>query len=346
MNERLSQKDQGGMSLSSLKVCIIGSTGHWDYVLQGLNELKGLELAGVAPGSEGEKMESLLMRTEGHYPALYTDYHKMLDSIKPDIVAVACYFSDHAEITTQLLKRGIHVFVEKPLATKLEDLEKLKMVYETEKLHLAAILELRYAPWFSAAHRAVTDGAIGDIRLIHAQKSYKLGLRDYNYRERAIYGGTIPWVGSHAIDWLWWFTQKKFKSVYASHSTCFNRNHGDLEITALCHFQLEDEILGSVSMDYLRPETAPDHADDRLCITGTRGVIEVRQEQAYLTNDETKETRKLPLLSRENIFSDFVRQVGGEGRCRVSAEDSFYVTRACLKARESADKDELVYFEA
>ncbi|MFE5319272.1 hypothetical protein ACFQ88_11245 [Paenibacillus sp. NPDC056579] len=44
-------------------------------------------------------------------------------------------------------------------------------------------------------------------------------------------------------------------------------------------------------------------------------------------------------------FADFVRQINGEGRCLVSAEDSFYVTEACLRAFMSADEIRVVRFE-
>ena len=57
------------------------------------------------------------------------------------------------------------------------------------------------------------DGTVGQIRLMNAQKSYKLGRRNEFYKIRSTYGGTIPWVGSHAIDWLYWFSGEKFESV-------------------------------------------------------------------------------------------------------------------------------------
>ncbi|WP_239633643.1 hypothetical protein [Paenibacillus sp. H1-7] len=44
-------------------------------------------------------------------------------------------------------------------------------------------------------------------------------------------------------------------------------------------------------------------------------------------------------------FADFVRQINGEGRCLVSAEDSFNVTEACLRTLMSADEKRDVRFE-
>jgi hypothetical protein len=64
----------------------------------------------------------------------------------------------------------------------------------------------------------------------------------------------------------------------------------------------------------------------------------------YLINDEVDGVREVPLLPRQNIFIDFLRQVRGEGKCLVSAHDSFYVTEACLKARQSADEKKIILF--
>ena len=49
-------------------------------------------------------------------------------------------------------------------------------------------------------------------------------------------------------------------------------------------------------------------------------------------------------MQSSGIFVDFVNQVRKEGKCLVSAKDSFVVTEACLRAREAADKQQIVYF--
>jgi hypothetical protein len=49
-------------------------------------------------------------------------------------------------------------------------------------------------------------------------------------------------------------------------------------------------------------------------------------------------------MPAEQIFADFVRQAEQGVPCRVSAEDSFIVTEACLKARQSADERRPVFF--
>lgn len=268
----------------------------------------------------------------------------MLDTLRPDVAAVDCHFARHADIGTETLRRGIHLFLEKPLATELEELHALRLAYDASDAQLAAMHGLRYAPAFQAAWEAVQDGAIGRIRLMHAQKSYRLGQRPAIYRRRESYGGTIPWVGSHAVDWLLWFAGTEFRSVYAVHSRQDNDGHGDLEMTALCQFQMAGDIQASVSLDYLRPASAPSHADDRIRIAGTAGVIEVRDGQALLIGADNGGIQPLELKPQPGIFEDFVSQLLTGEACRISAEQSFAVTEACLLARASADTGQAIAF--
>lgn len=329
-----------------MKLCIIGASGHYSYALNVIKGRQDDQVIGIAPGSDGESTEPLerALAAYGIRPRRYDDYRKMLDEQKPDIAVINPYFCDNAKVTLEVLKRGIHAFVEKPVATTWDDLDAVIDAYNKASVHLAAMLGIRYSAHFLTAWQSVRQGSIGEIRLMNAQKSYKLGKRSDFFKKRDTYGGTIPWVGSHAIDWLRWFSGREFRSVFASHSSLYNQGHGELEVTALCQFIMDDEVLGSVTIDYLRPQNAPTHDDDRIRLVGTNGILEVRNGKAFLLNDETNGQQELPLLPEGNIFADFMRQVRNEGNCLVSAEDSFAVTRACLKARISADCGKVIYW--
>ena len=243
------------------------------------------------------------------------------------------------------MSRGAAVFCEKPVATTREDLDRLRATCDETQLHLAAMMGLRYDPAFYTAWRAVRDGAIGTVRILDARKSYKFGRRGDFYRSRT-HGGTIPWIGSHAIDWILWFTGQRFLTVSAAHSSAYNRDHGELEMTALCQFTMTDEVLASVSIDTLRPSAAATHGDDRIRIAGTTGVIEVRDGQVYLINDQAEGRRVLPAACDRQVFADFVDHVEGKATALLSTAETLAVTEACLLARQAADEERIVTFPA
>lgn len=322
-----------------MDIGLIGSSGHTGFVTNEFDN-PAVSVVGVAPGSDGEDVSGLHEDAVEYFPAArrYDDYETLLEEQSPDVVAVSCQFGDLASVSIAALDADIHVFSEKPLATTQAELEELRSAYESSDAELTAMFGSRYEPWFATAHDLVQNGAIGTVRLLDARKSYKLGTRDQFYRSRESYGGTIPWVGIHAIDWIHWITDGDFESVYGRHSAQYNREHGDLETSGVVALELENEVLATLTVDYYRPETAPTHGDDRLRVVGTDGVLEIRDGEVLLIDEAADGERRLPLAGGGSLFADFLADLQGDDQCRVTAEDAFRVTEASLKAREAADR--------
>ncbi|SFL19075.1 Gfo/Idh/MocA family protein [Shimia haliotis] len=58
------------------------------------------------------------------YP-VFTDFHAALADTKPDLVVIATYSDSHADYAVAAMEAGAHVFVEKPLATTVEDAQRV-----------------------------------------------------------------------------------------------------------------------------------------------------------------------------------------------------------------------------
>lgn len=323
-----------------MKICIIGDRGHLHYVFSGLPALPEVEVVAISSGTPEDNVANLQAKCRqlGQAPQIHEDWMAMLDNIRPEIAVVCGPFELHAAMSAAAIERGIHVFCEKPVALSLDELSHLQAAYKQANVHFAAMMGMRYEAPFYTAWRQVRAGAVGEIRLLNAQKSYRLGTRPAYYYRRETYGGTIPWVGSHAIDLIHWFSERDFLSVSASHSCAANGGMGDLETSALCQFRMAGDVVASASIDYFRPANAPSHGDDRLRVVGDRGVIEVRGGQVYLINDQQSGEVTVPLLAEQQIFCDFVARVQGQSAGLLTAADTFAVTKACLLARQSADE--------
>jgi len=329
-----------------MKICMIGVRGHNGYVLRDLGDLPQVEVAGLCAGTEEDDIEALRKSCgdAGHRPEVFDDYCRMLDAIKPDALTVAGPCERRADMCIEAFRRGVHVFSEKPVVTTLEDLDRVRRTHADSGVHFAAMMGLRYEPAFYTAWRTVREGNIGTVRLISTRKSYKLGQRPSYYRVRETYGGTIPWVGSHAIDWIYWFGGQPFRSVYATHTTRCNRALGDMEMSALCHFTLAEEVFASVTMDYLRHENAPTHGDDRVRVAGTEGVIEVRDRELFLINAEAEGEQKPDVSCERTIFRDFIDHIEGKSTALITASEVLAVAEAYLLAQRSADEGRVLMF--
>jgi len=330
-----------------MKICIIGSRGHsGGYVLDELPELPGVSVVGISSGTAEDSVEQRKAWCEehGHQAKVYGDYRAMLDA-GPDAAVIDGPFDLHEEMCVAAIERGIHVFCEKPIALTMEGLERIEKALAINPVQVIGMMGLRYRPPFYAAWRQVQAGAIGAVRMINARKSYRLGKRPPFFHRRATYGGTIGWVGSHAIDWIMWYSGERFESVHAVHTARDNGGHGEMEMTALCQFTMSNDVFASAGIDYLRPATAPTHGDDQVRIAGTAGVVEARHGEAFLINADAEGEQKLPLSVDRTIFGDFVKTVTGGNGGLITTEQTLECTRACLLATLSADEKRIVEFD-
>lgn len=322
------------------RLAFIGVRGHQGVVLRTLPRTPAVRVVGLCDGG-AEPIDSLInwCESNGHQPQVYPDHRRMLDDARPHAVVICGPFEQHASMAVDAIQRGIHVLVEKPAAITLEDLESLQAACVAHPdVHLASMQTSRHEAGYYTARQLVLAGAIGDVRLMNARKSYKLGQRGAYYAQRETYGGTIPWVGSHAIDWMLWIGGHAVRSVYATHSAACNEENGTMERSALCHFTLCGERFASVSIDVFRPGTAPTHGDDWIRVVGTAGVLEARAESVTLINAEGDGTAPVPLQTPPSLFEDFVDHVEGRRKGLNGAHDTFATTAACLLARQSADE--------
>ncbi len=311
----------------SVKICFIGSCGHAYRTYREMQTCEDAEFVGIAPGSEQEDIDAL----DRYGMPVYSSYEEMICTTRPEVAVISPVFGLTGKIAVYCAERGINVFCEKPVASDLSELRVLEKAVKENNIHFSAMHFLRFTPSFYAAGKLVREGGIGEVKLMTAQKSYKYGSRPEWYADRGLYTGTIPWIGIHAIDWLYYFGQKKFLTVNAIHS-------GNPEMTALCQFELEDGVPASVNLDYYRPGTAATHGDDRIRVVGNEGVIEVFGDRYQLINKDGESTvypTEAPLLARDYLL----------GREELSAEEIFMLTRVALIARESADKKEKLRIE-
>ncbi|MGI5868352.1 MAG: Gfo/Idh/MocA family protein [Kiritimatiellia bacterium] len=322
------------------KISIVGNRGHLNVVLNDIKKLGECEIAGVCgAGSEMsvQDVAESCTRVLGQTPAQFEgDYRAMLDVAKPDVLVVCGPFEDHAAMTVEAMDRGIHVFCEKPIATTLEGLAELAKAHRRHPdVKIAQMCGPHYDVGMWSATRHLSE--IGTVRLMNAQKSYKLGKREAFFMRRRTSSGLIPWVGIHAISWLYHFAGRTpFKAVCAAHSSDFNKDHGDLEMSAACLFEFEGGVSASASIDYLRPENPSiGHGDDRIRVMGTGGSIEVRDGICHwFTASESETFCDAPPFG---MFEDFLRAVNGDPANIMTGIDLLRVTQASLLAREAAD---------
>lgn len=336
--------DAGGRCrIETMKtVALVGTCGHQNVVLGELAKAGGYSLVGAASVTSDDSIEKTLARNDFSRDArVFSSPEELFRQVHPDVAIVAPRFDHTAEVVQMAADAGAHIITEKPLAFSTEVLRSLWDTVVRAGVQCAAMLSNREHPVLAAACARIRAGAVGQVVLLNARKSYPWGTRPTWYADRSIYGGTIPWVGIHALDFLYAATGQEVQTVFARHANLGHPERPGCEDVCLLDMRLESGALASVSVDYFRPSGAPTYGDDWLRVVGTKGVLEAamdRGECRLLVSGGAGE-QELPLEEKRPSFSEWVRQLPERGECGPDARTrrAFLLTQAALVARESAD---------
>jgi predicted dehydrogenase len=327
---------------SVIRAGLIGRDGHYEIMLNSIPHLKNVEWVGYAKGEPGEDAAWIeKQRAWTKNTRVYAHYQEMLAQADLDVVAACLPFYQNAGAAMEAARRGVNVLSEKPAATTLEDLARLEQAVRESGIHYSVMLDMRGMPIFQAAHKAVRGGAVGEPILVTGQKSYIWGDdRPWFYKQRETYGGSIGWVGIHALDYMRWVAGQDYARVAAWEGNKVHPRYPGCEDNAGLVFRLANGGTATCHLDFLRPANAPTHGDSRLRVAGSEGVLEAFEvgERVSLISPKGA-TGNLPLPPAVDLFAKFVGAMRGEGEPLVSAEDSLSITRVCLKAREAADQE-------
>ena len=330
-----------GTAGEAIRVGMIGKDGHTATVLNSIVRMQNVQLVALAKGRPDDNLAAL-QKHKAFQPTTrsYETYIQMMDREKPDVVGICLPYAENAAASIEAARRGIHVISEKPAAATMEELQKLEAAIQSGGIHYTLMLGMRGLPRFQIARLAIQQGLVGEPILVSSQKSYKFGKeRPWFYKQSKIYGGTIPWVGIHAIDFMKYVSGVDYLQVSALQGNKAHPGYSGCEDFAGVLFQLKNGGTAICQMDFLRPDSAPTHGDDRLRIAGSDGVLEVLDSQGQITLLSAKGGR-LPenVPEAPDLFGSFIASIRGAGNPLVSAEEALHITRVCLKAREAAQK--------
>src|SRR5215471_12560691 len=106
----------------------------------------------------------------GNQPKTYKDYRELLASKDVDSVYVTLPLFIHYPVTRDALQAGKHVFCEKCLVFKAEEVHALRaLTQERPKQVLQTGLQRRYSYFYQTVKSMVDKGILGNVHHIHAQ---------------------------------------------------------------------------------------------------------------------------------------------------------------------------------
>jgi predicted dehydrogenase len=109
---------------------------------------------------------------EQNYPCTQAiaDVQPILDDPEVDAVIVATPAGSHFELARKVLLAGKHVFVEKPLATKVSEVDELGRIAAEKGLQVMVGHTFLYNSAVRHVRKMIEQGELGEIRYIYSQR--------------------------------------------------------------------------------------------------------------------------------------------------------------------------------
>ena len=147
----------------------------------------------------------------------FADAGECLDAVRPDALAVYTPDAFHEAPAVAALKRGVHVYCEKPMATTLEACDRMIAAAQASEAVFYMGHNMRMDPLFRAMHEVVSSGDIGEPLTLQTSEYY-YGGRTYFRRWNRLMGvGGGLWITKsvHDFDMMCWLVGDGPASVYA-----------------------------------------------------------------------------------------------------------------------------------
>ncbi len=189
----------------------VGRIAHL-YHLPILSTLADVEVMAIAE-QDDELRESC--RSLAPSAALFTHHQALIESSQLDAVVICLPPALHTEAAIASFECGLHVYLEKPLATTLEDGERIIHAWRQAGTIGWIGFNFRFHPLVIEMHDALRNGAVGE--LVVARASFCATGRSLPAwkRQRNSGGGALLDLASHHFDLLRFVLDQEIVEVNA-----------------------------------------------------------------------------------------------------------------------------------
>ncbi|MCQ6559300.1 Gfo/Idh/MocA family protein [Paenibacillus mendelii] len=194
--------------MSKIRVGMIGTGGISQWHARQLLELPEVVITAIADTSV-ETRNSFAEKFSLKDVKQFSDYTDMLDQVELDAVVICSPHTLHFQQATDVLEKGLHVLIEKPMTCSSAEAELLIRTAERVGKIVQVSYQRHFQPEFIYIRDAIAKGEIGKLTSITASlyQEWKQGTPGtWRQNPSLSGGGFLMDSGSHIIDVLLWTT--------------------------------------------------------------------------------------------------------------------------------------------
>lgn len=267
------------------RIALVGAGTHGrNAVIPGILNTREFELVAVADLRQSN-LDELGEVAYGRYLSV----QDMLAKETLDVLYVATLPETHCELTLLAFRHGVHVVCEKPLASTVEESERMVQAAREAGKELVVMFENRFQPYYQKIREWIVSGRLGRVEAIHIQTFGKHPLGQPRRTNLLNAAGCLD-CGIHMLDIVrFWNEGAHWKIIHAL-GTWF-----DEPVEKAPHMgilaQLDNGVMvtfeDSFSYGYRLKSQPNTFKKNNLTIVGTEGVItDVLDDQGNTTGYE------------------------------------------------------------
>jgi len=270
----------------------------------------------------------------------YADYKEMMHQESLDIVSIAVPTVLHREVALEAINRGLHVLLEKPIASSLAEAEEIIHAAKAKAVKLLIGHIERFNPAVLELKRRIQQGELGKVFKVDVNRVGPMPKRIQDV-------GVVIDLAVHDIDIMRFLAESEPKRIYAEIEQRAHTKKEDL-LAGLIRF--ENDTICYLNVNWLTPTRIR-----KLYITGEKGMFVIdylTQDLLFYENEDASPTsikegnmiqfkinRKEPL---RNEIEHFVDCVLNDKQPLVTGEDGKKALDISLKLIQSSQEGRIL----
>lgn len=247
-----------------IRVGVVGLGAIGQEHVQIYRHLPGAELVAVADFDVARAQQT----AEDLAIAAFGSAEELIESGTIDAISLCTPDHLHAADAAAAIESGVHLLLEKPVATTAAEAEELVRLSENSRVTVMPGHTLRFDTRYLALREQVQGGRIGEVVHGYARRNNKISVADR-------VGGRASvafFLGIHDIDALSWVVGHRVTSVQAR-ATRATIAAGTAAAAILATLEFANGAVVQLESAWDLPETYPSDLDARLRLVGTGGEI-------------------------------------------------------------------------
>ncbi|MCG8572080.1 MAG: Gfo/Idh/MocA family oxidoreductase [Spirochaetes bacterium] len=245
------------------------------------------------PGSIATAKQEFAKFLPGKEPKVFQSLKEACQDPDADILLICTPNFTHLDVLKEAVKSGKHIFLEKPMATTLQDAFEIVQIAKNYDALLQIGLQYRYkAIYHEAIHETLERQSVGDIKTISLLEHRIPFLDKVNqWNKFSKYsGGSLVEKCCHYFDLINHIAKSKPQKVYATGSQAINfkkfqyqNEKSDIIDNAFVCIDYENEIRGSFNLSMFSPMFF-----EQLIVCGNQGHLIASEKEDFMPGNRMK----------------------------------------------------------